>query len=269
MGSIKKKLMAGLLTLAVAASVFGAVTPVNAATPTAKQYLTKMEKASKKAKSYEMTQIMVNNYTYQEHTLKEKATYKIIKHMNPLLQKAVVTDVVNGDGVEKTQKMVSYLKEDLNGIITEYDSVDGGEYIETDVTDYINNLEKMSSNIYSNAKIEKKSVKVNKIDTVKISYQIKGEKLKVAFVQLGIDENQLVELGVDMNALMPVKGYVWLNKKTYFPVKEVIDMTDLVNSINAQMTTLGLQEELIHSSFKYSITYSNYNKAKSFELPEF
>ena len=52
----KKRMAAALLTAVMAVGVLANVTPASAATLTAKQYLTKMEKASKKAKSYEVTQ---------------------------------------------------------------------------------------------------------------------------------------------------------------------------------------------------------------------
>ncbi len=264
----KKRMAAALLTAVMAAGVVANATPASAATLTAKQYLTKMEKASKKAKSYEKTQIMMNNYTYQGQTVNQKVTYKFIIHMNPLQRKVVITNVVKSDGVEQSQKVVSYVRENSDGTITEYDSVDGGEFQETDVTDSMKDSEEPSEHIYSNAKIERKSVKVNKVDTVKISYQIKGDNLKEVFPLINVNEDQLVELGVDMKAIKPAKGSVWLNKKTYCPVKEIMDLTDVVNSINAQLTELGLQEKLIHSVCKYTISYSKFDKARTIKFPE-
>ena len=265
----KKRMAAALLTAVMAAGVVANATPASAATLTAKQYLTKMEKASKKAKSCEITQIMSNNYTYQGQSVNAKVTYKMIKHMNPLQQKTTMTTVVKSDGADKSEKAVSYLKENKDGTITEYDPNENGAYTETDVTEYIHKSEKFSYKNCSNAKIEKKSVKVNKIDTVKISYQIKGENLRVPLLQLGVDEAQVKVLGVDLNSLKPIKGYVWIDKKTYYPVKEVIDEKDLVNSYNEQLVKLELSEETMeHSAYKYSLTYTNYNKAKSFKFPK-
>lgn len=57
MKNMKKQMTAGLLmVLMLVVSVFGNVTPANAATLTAKQYLAKMDKAYSKAKSVEMSQ---------------------------------------------------------------------------------------------------------------------------------------------------------------------------------------------------------------------
>ena len=71
MKTFKKQLMACILTVAMAVCTFATVTPANAATPTARQYLTKMGKAMKKAKSYEMKQTSKTTGSLMERVLRQ------------------------------------------------------------------------------------------------------------------------------------------------------------------------------------------------------
>ena len=269
MGNFKKKLMAGLLTLAVAASVFGAVTPVNAATPTAKQYLTKMEKASKKVKSYEATQTVTVKVTQDGQSATSKSTTKQIVFQNPLKSKIVMTTKITADGMDQSSKIVEYLKEDTDGKIYAYISTDGSAYEETDLTDVYKKASDFDTSMYSNAKIVKKSVKVNKINTVQISAKIKGSAMGEALETLGLNADETEGLALDYSTMDPINVTLWIDKKTYLPVKVTTDMTAFYNSMFKSMyETMGEEVDINYSSAKTTLTYKNFNKATKFKFPE-
>ena len=270
MGIIKKKLMAGLLTLAVAASVLGSVTPASAATLTAKQYLTKMEKASKKAKSYEATQTTTVKASQAGQNVTSKTTVKQIVFQDPLKSKAVTTLTMKGEGVDQSSKAITYIKEDSKGNIYEYVSTDGSEYEEIDMTDIYSSASDMDASLYSGAKIVKKSVKVNKIDTVQISAKITGEDMGKALSVLGMDSEQTDELGIDYKTLDPIKVTLWIDKKTYQPVKATTDMAAFYNSFFKSMyEAMGAESDTSYTTAKSTITYKNFNKATKFKFPDF
>ena len=83
MRKFKKQLMMCILTAAMVICTFATVTPANAATPTAKQYLTKMGKAMKKAKSYEMKQTSKTTGSLMGKSLKTTQTLKQIYFKKP------------------------------------------------------------------------------------------------------------------------------------------------------------------------------------------
>ena len=106
MKTFKKQLMACILTLAMAVCTFATVTPANAATPTARQYLTKMGKAMKKAKSYEMKQTSKTTGSLMGKSLKTTQTQKQIYFKKPLKIKTITTSKSSGT----TEKTVTYTK---------------------------------------------------------------------------------------------------------------------------------------------------------------
>lgn len=266
----KKKIMAGMLMAAMIVCTLVSVTPAGAATLTAKQYLTKMEKVAAKAKSYELSQTMTVKSISEGQTSSVKTTAKSITFQNPIKSKTVQTMTMKGDGVDSTSKIVSYTKEDSDGKIYQYTSVDGGEYTQLDLTKVYEESESFDIDSYSDAKIVKKSVKVNKVDTVKISANMKGDALVSLLASLSSSPEDLAELGVDMNSLAPVKVTVWIDKKTYYPVKVTTDLKNFYNSyLSAVYEALGMEPEGSYSVAKGTTTYKNFNKATKISFPKF
>ena len=287
MGNFRKKLMAGLLTLAVACSVLGTVTPASAATLTAKQYLTKMEKASKKLKSYEMTQTTSMTMEMNGQSMDMKQTSKQIFFQDPIKSKVVTTSKVTSDGTTQTSKSVVYLKETSKGKVYAFASIDGEPYEKEDYTELYKNMSGMSDSLdtsmYSGAKIVKKSVKVNKIDTVQIEAKMDGSAMDEAMQEMGIDSEQLAQLGIDFKSSDPIQITLWINKKNYLPVKMTTDMTAFCDSLYKNMAAAmnemsGMDEESTDetesfsfscSSAKTTVVYKNCNKATKFNFPDF
>lgn len=267
---LKKKLMAGLLTVAVAVSVLGTVTPVSAASLTAKQYLTKMEKASQKAKSYEVTQTVSLKASQAGQSMTSKTTAKQTVFQKPLKSKLVTTSKVTAEGVDQESKVVAYIKEDEQGNIFEYISTDGSEYEEVDLTDMYSSASELDTSLYSDLKIAKKSVKVNKIDTVQISAKIKGADMGKALTDLGVTGDEIADLGVDFKTLDPIKVTLWIDKKTYLPVKATTDMVAFYNDFFKSMyEALEAEMDVSYSVAKTTLTYKNFNKATEFKFPNF
>lgn len=266
----KKRMAAVLLMAVMAVSVVADVTPASAATLTAKQYLAKMEKASKKAKSYETTQTTTQKISQAGQNVTSKTTVKQIVFQNPLKSKAVTTVTMKGDGVDQSSKSVVYMKEDSKGNIYEYVSTDGSDYEEIDLTDIYSDASDLDISMYSGAKIVKKSVKVNKIDTVQISAKITGEDMGKALSALGMDSKQMEALGIDYKTLDPIKVTLWIDKKTYLPVKATTDMTAFSNGlIKSMYEAMGAECDASYSVAKSTVTYKNFNKATSFKYPKF
>lgn len=269
MKQFRKKLMAGLLMLAMALGVFGTVTPVNAASLTAKQYLKKMDQATQKAKSYESTQTVTVKQTVQGQAMTQKTSSKQTVFQNPLKSKLVTTVKVTGDGVDQSSKSVAYLQEDSKGKVTEYISTDGSDYKEIDLSDLSDAGVGSDISLFSGAKIVKKSVKVNKIDTVQISAKVQGTALMDTLEQLGMSADMITSLGVDAKALKPIAVTIWINKKNYQPVKMTMDMKNFCNSIYSSMSEAMGAEIGKCSAAKSVAIYSKFNKATKFSFPKF
>ena len=271
----KKRMAAALLTAVMAAGVVANATPASAAILTAKQYLAKMEKASKKAKSYEAMQTTTLKASEAGQNVTYQKTVKLIIFQDPLKSKTVMTETLKGGGVDQSSKSVVYLKEDPKGNICVYASIDGSDYKEinltdTDVTDIDSSATDLDISPYSGAKIVKKSVKVNNIDTVQISAKMTDEdKGKLLSSMLGMDSDQMEALGIDYKTLDPIKVTLWIDKKTYLPVKETIDVTAFVNGmIKSMYEAMGEESDLSCSTAKSTTTYKNFNKATKFKFPD-
>ena len=266
----KKRMAAALLTAVMAAGVVANATPASAAILTAKQYLAKMEKASKKAKSYETTQTTTVKVSQEGQNVTSKTTAKQIVFQNPVKSKAVTTVKVTGDGIEQESKSVVYIKETAKGNIYEYVSVDGSEYERINITDIFSNANAVDTSLYSDARIAKNSVKVNKNDTVQISAKVKGADMAKALEVLGMTEDQTSELGVDYKTLDLIKVTLWIDKKTYLPVKATTDMAAFYNGYFKSMyEAMGAESDISYTTAKSTVTYKNFNKATKFKFPDF
>ena len=266
----KKRMAAALLTAVMAVGVVANVTPASAATLTAKQYLAKMEKASKKVKSYEAAQTVTVKVTQAGQSATSKSTTKQIVFQDPIKSKIVITTKLTADGMDQSSKIVEYLKEDTDGKIYAYISTDGSSYEETDLTDAYEKASDFDTSMYSNAKIVKKSVKVNKINTVQISAKIKGAAMGEALKALGMNVDDTEGLTIDYAKLDPINVTLWIDKKTYLPVKVTNDMTAFYNGLFKSMyEAMGEEVDINYSSAKTTLTYKNFNKATKFKFPEF
>lgn len=270
MRSWKKRMAAALLMAVMAVCTVANVTPAGAAALTAKQYLAKMEKATKKAKSYEAAQTTTVIGTQAGQSMTAKTTAKQIVFQDPIKSKAVTTVSVKGAGVSQNTKSVVYIKEDSKGNIYEYISTDGSDYEEMDVTDLYSSASDLDVSLYSGAKIAKKSVKVNKIDTVQISSKMTGEDMADALAALGMGEDQIKELGIDFSSLDSIKVTIWIDKKTYLPVKVTTDMKAFYNSFFKSLyEAMDAESDVNYTVAKTVTTYKNFNKATKFKFPKF
>ena len=104
-------------------------------------------------------------------------------------------------------------------------------------------LKSIDTDIYSNTRIVKKNVKVNKVNAVQISAEISGKDLGNAMTEffsgLGLGD----EFSFDTSALQPIKVNIWIDQKTYLPIKVSTDMTAFVNDYMENGITTSYTEE--------------------------
>lgn len=267
MKHMKKRVMAAFLT---AAMVVAAFAPASAATLNAKQYLNKMTKAANQAASYEMTTNVVQNATMEGQAVDTKAVSKQTVFTNPIKSKSVTTTTISGAGVNSKSKTTTYIKQNAKGKIYAYTSTDGSKYEKTNMTGMVDDLSSVDIKSYSNAKIVKKNVKVNKINTVQISAEISGSDLGEVLAAAGLGSAENGEDAIDYSTLKSVNVTVWVDKKTYLPVKVSTDMTEFLNSyMTILYESLGLEEmNTNYSKATSTATYTNFNNAKSFTFPK-
>lgn len=269
MKTFKKQLMACILTVAMAVCTFATVTPANAATPTAKQYLTKMGKAMKKAKSYEMKQTSKTTGSLMGKSFKTTQTQKQIYFKKPLKIKTVTTSKMKMPTTSGTTRSLSYTKKASNGHYYTYQLMNDNSYSKTKVPDLSSQLLCWDADCFTSAKIVKDNVKVNGINTVQISAQIEGNILNESFERYGMGDLDSSS-GSDFSEIEPIKATIWIDKKTYRPVKLKEDSKDFVNdyigSFYAAVGASGYGET--YSSFITTTTYSKFNKATNFKFPK-
>lgn len=256
MKTFKKQLMACILTVAMAVCTFATVTPANAATPTAKQYLTKMGKAMKKAKSYEMKQTSKTTGSLMGKSLKTTQTQKQIYFKKPLKIKTITTSKSSGT----TERTVTYTKKASNGHYYTYQLMNGNSYSKMEVPDLSSQLLCLDADCFTSAKIVKDNVKVNGINTVQISAQIEGNILNESFERYGMGDLDSSS-GSDFSEIEPIKATIWIDKKTYRPVKLKEDSKDFANDYKSG-------HGKTYSSFITTTTYSKFNKATNFKFPK-
>ena len=256
MKTFKKQLMACILTVAMAVCTFATVTPANAATPTAKQYLTKMGKAMKKAKSYEMKQTSKTTGSLMGKSFKTTQTQKQIYFKKPLKIKTITTSKSSGT----TERTVTYTKKASNGHYYTYQRMNGNSYSKMEVPDLSSQLLCWDADCFTSAKIVKDNVKVNGINTVQISAQIEGNILNESFERYGMGD-LYSSSGSDFSEIEPIKATIWIDKKTYRPVKLKEDSKDFANDYKSG-------HGKTYSSFITTTTYSKFNKATNFKFPK-
>lgn len=275
--SVSRKIVAATMAMALAFCSFGGVTTVDAATISAKQYITKMAKAQKKAKSYELSQSTSMKMSCAGETVSEKVSQKETVFTKPLKAKAVVKTTINSN---KAKTETLYLKETKQGKVVEYTTTDGKNFDKVEISKKtLDSIIKSSGNgSFSNAKIIKNSVKVNGKNTVQISVEVTGKDLESMMSALGVPSDAINSTTIDYSKLPSIKGTYWIDKKTYLPVKISVDMKAFMSEMmtmyyTAMYEQLG-QNDIDLSSLvnvkeaKITTVYSNFNKAKSFSIPK-
>lgn len=121
---------------------------------------------------------------------------------------------------------------------------------------------------------------VNGVETVKITGKITGEDIKKVIEASGALEGMDEMAGGDeqiesfMNDIIESMGdipvTVWLDQKTYVPVRFEIDMTECISSLfTAMFANMGITEDMIKVNSAIStMDISNINSAAEFEIPE-
>ena len=94
---------------------------------------------------------------------------------------------------------------------------------------------------------------------------VKGEDIAGLLTQLGLNGDNTQGTSSDYSSLSPITISLWIDKKTYYPVKQTIDMKDFMNEY---LSSLVADSDMSYSKIKTSVTYKNFNKATKFSLPK-
>mgnify|MGYP000640419183 FL=1 len=162
MKALKKQQIAVILVLSVILSTFAAVTPVSAASLSAQQYLEKMDIAVRNLKSYDFTQTTDQKMTMEGQIIQNKTVVKQSVYNSPLKVKSVTDTTTVLAGMSSKNQAVAYLTKDADGLLWEYISSNGSGYQKTGILNYTNQIKGMDISMYSDAKIVKKKIKVNR-----------------------------------------------------------------------------------------------------------
>ena len=138
--------------------------------------------------------------TMEGQIIQNKTVVKQSVYNSPLKVKSVTDTTTVLAGMSSKNQAVAYLTKDADGLLWEYISSNGSGYQKTGILNYTNQIKGMDISMYSDAKIVKKKIKVNRINTVQISAQVKGSDV-VKF--LGPDGNEQR----DLNGIDPVDFY--------------------------------------------------------------
>ena len=226
-----------------------------------------MAKATEKLKSYEMKMNMDMDMSVQGKTTSTKTTSTTIAFASPLKTKTVMTMTIPSNGKNTKIKVISYTKQKGNKLL-QYTSTDNKTYEKStlDLSDYSDMLSSVqTTDMYSDLKIVKNSVTVNGKSTVQIQAQLKGEDIAGLLAQLGLNGDNTQGTSSDYSSLSPITISLWIDKKTYYPVKQTIDMKDFMNEY---LSSLVADSDMSYSKIKTSVTYKNFNKATKFSLPK-
>lgn len=308
-GKVKssKGIVALLLAfLTILNSIVPNVTTVYAAT-SASSYITKMNSALKKVKSYHISQTMSTDMSLsmvvgqekQTQATKMKQTLSQTVVNKPLLQaKSIVKNTTISDGKKQSETSKVYLKQQKNGSISVYEFSNGSKTPSKSVIHkkLVNSiLNTIDTNMLVNAKIIKDNVEVNGINTVEVSAQITGKEidklikdmLKISG-DLSKEELKEANKAFDFSKVKPITCTYYINKKTYLPVKCIGDVSDFVESFYEVMLNMMFNEKISISENEIpsideipsiemkvtckkasmTMTYSDYNKTKSIKYPK-
>lgn len=269
MKALKTQHIAVVLVLSVILSAVTAVPSVSAATQSAQQYLEKMDVAVESLKSYDFTQTTDQKMTMEGQIIQNKTVVNQSVYNSPLKVKSVTDTNTVLAGMNSKNQAVAYLTKDADGLLWEYISSNGSGYQKTGILNYTNPIRGMDISMYSDAKIVKKKIKVNRINTVQISAQVKGSDMVKLLNQIGMGKEINAEAAVDYNMLPTIKVTYWIDKKSYRPIKAAVDLKAFMNGyMSALYQKLGQDVTLAYSQAKATITYKNFNKATVFTIPQ-
>lgn len=265
-----KRIISSLLVLAMAFTLVFNPNTASAKTMTVKQILTKSEQAAKKVKSSESTINMNLNMKMDKQPLNITAKCNMTNFTNPL--KSKMTATVN-TGLLGKINLTTYVAEEKDTITTymllgdqwykqaipnNTDSAAEGLDAET--------IAALNNSTYKNFKVASTKEKVNGSKTYTLKGSISGKTIKTVLDQMDMDDF-FKEFGIstDMyNTNKTVAVKVWIDQKTMLPLKYTIDMGDYMNSVFKNAKDLGNYSV---SKYTISMTFKNYNKAKSFTIP--
>ena len=143
--------------------------------------------------------------TMEGQTIQNKTVVKQSVYNNPLKVKSVTDTTTVLAGMSSKNQAVAYLTKDADGLLWEYISSNGSGYQKTGILNYTNQIKGMDISMYSDAKIVKKKIKVNRINTVQISAQVKGSDVVKFLDQMGMIKEINAAAAVDYNTLPAIK----------------------------------------------------------------
>lgn len=118
---------------------------------------------------------------------------------------------------------------------------------------------------------------VDGVNAIKYSNVIKGDDMKELLTSSGaldsistlVDPSQIDSM---LEGLGEMTEYVWIDEELMYPIKYEADMTEIINDLMVSMLeALGDQAEGLSINFpkmKMSMTFSNFNNATDFTIPE-
>ena len=295
--SIKKKLVSGLLVGTLLFS-FGGATTAEAAT-SASEYLSQMNKALEKVKSYSIKQTMPMDMSMtakagdetqtMQMTLRTTSTQKTIN--KPKFKSKTVTKqttTIDGQKTSTTQKV--YIKKDKKGNLLSYTFIDNDKKptkMNIDASQMNQLMKTINTDMLTNAQIIDDNFTLNKKNVVKLSAELDSSQLsKVTnellnmgdISQLDEETQSFMTQLLDFSNVKPITFVYYIDKNTNLPVKCTADMADFLETYTQSVLTTMLNSELIGTDESMSmdidvkkadvtVLYSNYNKVKDFKLP--
>ena len=116
---------------------------------------------------------------------------------------------------------------------------------------------------------------MNKVNAVQISAEISGKDLGDAMTEIFSGLGLGDEFSFDTSALQPIKVNIWIDQKTYLPIKVSTDMTAFMNGyMELLIQSLKVEGEdvadleMSYTKASSTVTYSKYNKATDFKIPK-
>lgn len=267
-----KRIISSLLVMAMAFALVFVPNTVSAKTMTAKEILTKSEKASQKIKSSESTLNLTLKMKADGQPVNMTAKMTMASFTNPLktkMQMAINT------GILGKLNLTSYVTETEDGLTT-YMKLGDTWYKQTVPNDSddkstagldAETIAALNNESNKNFKVVSTSQKVNGSKTYALKGTISGKMIQTVIDEMGLDAVlKEVKLDSDIyNTNKKVAVKLWIDQKTMLPVKYTIDMGEYMNSVFKNSKDLG---DISVSKYTITMTFKNYNKVKDFSIPK-
>lgn len=227
---------------------------------TAGQILKRSVATSSKIKSFTMTQDVSMIMKLDGKVYKQSTVDKVQYNKNPLRVKRVSTFKSNG---EKDQSVDYYVKK--GNKIHNYAKTEDGDYtkikshgVKEKDLNTLNPAKQLKEYMkyFENTKIKKRQVKIFGRNAYVITSQM--------------DMRKMLEISKDGNSQdmqnakgQKVKVTYWIDKKTYYPLKCSIDLTEVYNKLFESYPSL----EMKISKCDITINYTKINKTGKVKLP--